>query len=383
MASPVDTTVKWARSDMPGAPLLTRAAGSMASLLDALLVDGWGLQSATSVVVASGVATATFPSDHAAALHSVVEVAGATGAWSALNGEQKITLASSNTLQWATALPDGTATGSITVKMAGGGWTRPFTGTNLRAYKSASPQGHGQYLRVNDAGTDNARVIGYETMTAISTGTGLFPTSAQVNGGYYWWKSSYGDNTPVNWVFATDGRMFWLAVEAAGAGYPGAKIYGFGDLIPEAPAGDPYATLLVGDQYASDSSSAFSYMARDALVDNQCATPRRYGGAGTCVRGCLATRAGYYSWPAWPNPITGGLSFAQIEYRDTARESWTRAVAPGVRMGLATDVESFLPPRSVLSAGARDYAVVLSGVANIYEITGLVPQVFDITGPWR
>lgn len=383
MASPVDTTVKWARSDMPGAPVLTRAAGSMTSLLDALLVDGWGTQAATSVVVASGVATATFASDHAAAMHSVVDVVGATGAWADLNGEQKITLASSNTLQWATALPDGTATGSITVKMAGGGWERPFTGTNLRAYRSASPQGHGQYLRVNDAGLNNTRVIGYETMTAISTGTGLFPTAAQVNGGYYWWKSSYSDNTPVNWLFATDGRMFWLAVEAAGAGNPCAKIYGFGDLIPEASAGDPYATLLLGDPYAAENASAYSYMGRGFQVDNQCATPRRYGGAGTCVRGYLATRASYYSWPAWPNPITGGMSFAQIDYRDANGEVFTRAVAPGVRMGLATGVESFLPPRSILSSGARDYAVVLSGISNISEATGLVPQVFDITGPWR
>jgi len=125
MASPVDTIVKWARSDMPGAPVLTRAAGSMTALLDALLVDGWGLQAATSVVVASGVATATFAADHAAAMHSVVEVAGATGSYTDLNGEQKITVANSNTLKWATALPDGTATGSITVKMAGGGWERP------------------------------------------------------------------------------------------------------------------------------------------------------------------------------------------------------------------------------------------------------------------
>jgi hypothetical protein len=381
MASPVDTTVKWARSDMPGAPVLTRAAGSMTALLDALLVDGWGLQAATSVVIASGVATATFAADHAGAMHSVVEVAGATGSYTGLNGEQKITSATSNTLKWATALPDGTATGSITVKMAGGGWARPFTGTNLRAYKSASPQGHGQYLRVNDAGTTSARVIGYETMTAISTGTGLFPTSAQVNGGYYWLKSNYADNTPVNWLFATDGRMFWLAVEAAGG--PCAKIYGFGDLIPEASAGDPYATLLLGDTSAAETYSAFYYMGRDVLVDNQCATPRRYGGAGTCVRGGLITRTSYFSWPAWPNPITGGMSFAQIDYRDASGEAFTRAVAPGVRMGLVTGVESFLPPRSILSAGARDYAVVLSGISNISETTALVPQVLDITGPWR
>ena len=87
MASPVDTTVKWARSDMPGAPVLTRAAGSMTALLDALLVDGWGLQAATSVVIASGVATATFAADHAAAMHSVVEVAGATGSYTDLTNK--------------------------------------------------------------------------------------------------------------------------------------------------------------------------------------------------------------------------------------------------------------------------------------------------------
>ena len=59
MVSPVDTSVKWARSTMPGAPVLTRAAGSLIGLLDALLVNGWGQQTATSVVVAGGVATAT------------------------------------------------------------------------------------------------------------------------------------------------------------------------------------------------------------------------------------------------------------------------------------------------------------------------------------
>lgn len=383
MASPVDTTVKWARSDMPGAPLLTRAAGSMTALLDALLVDGWGTQAATSVVVASGVATATFATDHAAALHSVVGVTGATGAWADLNGEQKITSASSNTLQWATALPDGTATGTITVKMAGGGWTRPFTGTNLRAYKSASPQGHGQYLRVNDAGTDNTRVIGYETMTAISTGTGLFPTSAQVNGGYYWWKSSYGDNTPVNWCFATDGRMFWLCTEPFGSGYPSAKVYAFGDLIPEAPAGDPYATLLLGDVAAADTGGAFDYLARSGSSNDKCAVPRAYGGAGSCVRGLLTARASYSSYPVLPNPITGGISFAQVEYRDADSEAFCRAVAPGLRLSLATWCESFIAPRTIVSAGGRDNVAVLISSANLYVTTGMSAVVFDVKGPWR
>lgn len=382
MASPVDTTVKWARSDMPGAPVLTRAAGSMTALLDALLVDGWGLQAATSVVIASGVATATFAADHAGAMHSVVEVAGATGSYTGLNGEQKITSATSNTLKWATALPDGTATGSITVKMAGGGWERPFTGTNLRAYRSANVQRHGQYLQVNDTGVGYARVIGYENMTAISTGTGLFPTTAQVSGGYYWRKSFLADNTPINWLFATDGRMFWICPEIFGPGYPASKIYGYGDMIPEASAGDAYATVLVGDTTASDDSGPTTNMLRDAHVDTSTAVPRAYGGAGTCVRGTILSSAGYSSWPVLPNPITGGFAFAPMEYRDTGGEAFTRAVVPGLRVSLALGVESVIPQRSLLSVGGRDYAVSLSS-GSMYNTTGMVAYAFDVKGPWR
>lgn len=383
MASPVDTTVKWARSDMPGAPVLTRAAGSMTALLDALLVDGWGLQSATSVVIASGVATATFAADHAAAMHSVIEVAGATGSYTDLNGEQKITVANSNTLKWATALPDGTATGSITVKMAGGGWERPFTGTNLRAYRSASAQRHGQYLRVNDTGVDYTRVIGYENMTAISTGTGLFPTTAQVSGGYYWMKSTTGTDAPINWMAGTDGRMLHLFTEPIGAGYPASKLMVFGDMAPEASAGDAYATLLLGDVGLDDYQGGSYYLATGGSGENTSyAVPRAYGGAGTCVRGVVVTTAYNSSYPTFPNPITGGFNLAATEYRETGGHAFPRARLPGLRLGLVAGVESVIPPRSILSVGARAYAVALSS-NSMYATTGLTPIAIDITGPWR
>ena len=139
MASPVDTSVKYARSSMPGAPTLPRTAGALIALLDAFLVNGWGLQTASSVVVADGVATATFPTDHAAAKHAVVLVDGVTGALTALNGEQKVTAVAPNVIKWATAAADGTATGTITVKMAPAGFAKPFYGTNLAVYKSAHP----------------------------------------------------------------------------------------------------------------------------------------------------------------------------------------------------------------------------------------------------
>ena len=128
MTSPVDTSVKLFRSTMPGAPALRGQVGSLISLLDACLVNGWGSQTASSVIITGGVATATFPADHAAAVESVVLVAGATPA--GLNGEQKVPAVAPNVIRWATAEADGTATGTITVKMAAAGWTKVYTGTN-------------------------------------------------------------------------------------------------------------------------------------------------------------------------------------------------------------------------------------------------------------
>src|SRR5277367_4813757 len=61
---------------------------------------------------------------------------------------------------------------------AAAGWGTAFTGTNLRAYQPAS--GNRLYLALDDTGTTSCRLTGYEAMSAVSTGTGPFPTSLQV-----------------------------------------------------------------------------------------------------------------------------------------------------------------------------------------------------------
>jgi len=132
MASPVDTSVKFVTETMPGAPVLSGTPGALISLLDALLVTGFGLRTATSVVVAGGVATVTLSSNalNANLLHSVILVDGVAAPMADLNGEQRVTAASTTTLQFATAVADGTATGTITVKSAPAGWEKLYSGTN-------------------------------------------------------------------------------------------------------------------------------------------------------------------------------------------------------------------------------------------------------------
>ena len=71
----------------------------------------------------------------------------------------------------------------------GAGWTKPYvTGTTIAAFKQGTG-GNGRFVRIWDARTSDdpatycltASVRGYENMTAIGTGTGPFPTTAQSN----------------------------------------------------------------------------------------------------------------------------------------------------------------------------------------------------------
>ncbi len=387
MASPVNTQVKWARSTMPGAPTITGQVGSLASFFDAVLVNGWGSQTASSVVVSGGVATATFPTDHAAAPHAVVLVAGVTGTLVGLNGEQKVTAVAPNTVSWATAEANGTAAGTITVKMAPAGFATAFTGTNLRAYKSSDPQAHGHFLRVNDASAQFARVIGYENMTAISTGTGLFPSAAQLNGGYYWGKSNVASSAAVPWSFASDGRTIYLFIEAGNPGganplYTAGTPCIFGDMVPRAPSGDPYATALIGSNDSTWNNIGLG-AALSSAISTSTAVPRAFGGIGTSFQGSLQPRQYDYNL-SLPNRIDGSLGFDPVNYRDGDPTGFVRADLPGCFRGHEFGIQRYIPPRTLFQpSGSAKTFLLAHGGSSVEDITNVRAVVVDVTGPWR
>jgi hypothetical protein len=94
--------------------------------------------------------------------------------------------------------------------VTGQGWSKVYSGTNLAVYRA--PAGNQLYLRVDDTGTTAARIVGYETMSAVSTGTGPFPTEAQVAGGLYAPKSANVNATARNWVIVANDRFFHMWV---------------------------------------------------------------------------------------------------------------------------------------------------------------------------
>lgn len=119
---PVSTEVKFFHHKMKGAPVISAEKGSVVRWLNAVLVDGFNEQTATSVTVSGNVATVTL-ADHGFWKHAVISISGASPAQ--LNGEHRITISYKDTFQFETVgVADGAATGTIKIKYAPAGWKK-------------------------------------------------------------------------------------------------------------------------------------------------------------------------------------------------------------------------------------------------------------------
>lgn len=260
----MSTTVKYFHSAMNGAPTLNGTAGSLIAVLDACLVNGFNMKTVDSLVVASNVATMTMSTGVGAfEVDAIVLVSGATPA--GLNGAQRITAVSANSVSFATTgIANQTATGTISAKLDPAGWEKAFSGTNVAAYRSSDVTGTRMFLRVDDTSATNARVVGYESMTDANTGVNPFPTAAQLPGGGWWPKANGANSNARAWTLASDGLGFILHIHTATSG-DGASgcLWKFGD-FQSLKAGDAYACSIQchnSDQasYTSSLSSAMEY----------------------------------------------------------------------------------------------------------------------------
>lgn len=402
MASPVDTSVKFFHADFPGAPVLTGQVGALVALLDACLVTGFGLRSATSLVVAGGVATLTLSSDakNGNLLNSVILVEGSSIA--VLNGEQRVTAASSTTLSFATAAADGTSSGSITVKTAPAGWIKPHSGANLAAFKSASPEATGCLLRVDDTGTTSARVVGYESMEDINAGTGPFPAPLQVSGGMYLPKSYTADATANPWEFIADHRGFHYVPAhsfASSSSFAGRTGWWFGDIAPR-KSGDAYACALLAGNSATDymgvNYRSMNSLGRDVFL------PRSYTGIGAAVRSgryspILAPSSSNVDNETsgaspycgnYPNGADNALVTSPLlvlEGGSNINAVWRGAV-PGVYHSPQLILAGTFAPRAVIDAteglAGRKLLAAPASANTVPLATAPGCTFYDVTGPW-
>lgn len=381
MSNPVD--VKWFTSDMLGAPALSGTAGALIAVLDACLVNGFGSVTLTSLTVSDGVATA-IKSGHGFPDHAVVLINESTP--SGLNGEKRITQIDANTFTFdATGISDQTATGTITAKIAPLGFSKAYSGTNKAVYRGEDIAGNRLYLRVADEGAGAAtysRVRGYESMSDVDTGTGPFPTDAQISGGLYWGKSTTANSTARSWRLFGDSQGFYYFSDSSGAGqWAGGTWIG----INSDHVGDEFATLIIG----GDSSG----VANACLIANMSNRvghymPRTYTQLGTAIQVIKITNqiVSSYSGAAglpYPSPGTGKLYCAPIDiFEGTSSAAVTalRGSFPGVYAILHVGSQVTDGEQHVGLSGLDDRVMMMQ---RIYYAGYSLAVLIDITGTWR
>lgn len=258
---------------------------------------------------------------------------------------------------------------------AAAGWTKEYTGTNLAAYRmSTVSPATGMYLRVDDTNTQVSRVLGYETMSDVNTGTGRFPLESQFSGGLYIWKSATANSTARPWCVIACERSFYLFTltqkTTLDANYDdlGCQIF-FGDLVTR-KAVDGYECMILApngsfannaQQMASCGSSVpFQYIAR----------PYTGLGVSTMTGKCRNLPGGYNSshiglaeTGVYPDPVSQTLILGKVMVTESS--TVMRGYMPG-----------FYDPVGGTNAYAGGFDTV-QGQGNTAGMTFLVAPVYS------
>lgn len=382
-------------SEESGAPTLNNAAGSLIAVLDACLIDGFGLKSVSSITVSSGVATVTCTA-HGFADGRMVQIAGVTDK-TVLNGRRKITVTNVNAFTFPTAATDGAASGTITAKRSALGWAKAYSGTNTAMYARTDAAASASMFRVDDtaagaAGATWASTFAVESATSVDTYTGATSATTVEKGA--------NSTTAKRWLLVGDSRTFYFFSENVNFTWSGYSTFGsqaaFGDLA-SFRAGDAYRAFVMGNRNTLTPRSVYAgstitstglrvQRAANGVTTNVGIAPLGFhdGWSSNYPFACSNPASVSWQWPAYPSPVDNGLA---LQYPVLALENNSALGHPirGAFPGL-------LAPLSAL--GLTLHGVVQQGVAGLGRdvlfvsyCTGTNPYygcvAFDITGPWQ
>lgn len=388
------TKTKWVVSSMAGAPAMPSAAGGLIAVLDAFWVNGFGVKAVDSASVTNGVCRLAISGGSAAQAQVVILVGGITGAGSVLNAEQRVSVAVNTYVEFLCDLPDGPLTGTITFKIAGLGWEKVYSKTNVAVYRPTDPSGARPFIRVDDAHALYARVQLYESMSDVDTG--VAPTPASLAGGYYWHKRLGAMGTPTYWVTAGDSRGAYVAiapsnadgVSAATPNGNGLVCHAVGDL-KSYRSGDAWCPVLtgcpsttadtVGCIFSTAASTGISVQRQSTGVGGSVQASRAVWGSVAAVSGADASQG------AFPSRADNGLRLSPILISDGSMvTNGPRGELAGAYHCSQAGVLSAMGVSHRLTPGHGDFAgqhLLSFGCGAVYAATGC--GFIDVTGDWR
>lgn len=208
---------------------------------------------------------------------------------------------------------------------AAAGWTIAYTATNKRDYKQGTGS-NGYYLDVDDSApttAKEARMRGYETMSALATGTQAFPTSAQSSFADVCRKSNTADSTARVWYCIADATCFYLFVDTGDFTGPAYSLgFMFGDFFSY-KSGDAYNTAIMGrrvENSATDSDENFPTVWSASQILTAAATghyvDRHWTGVGGSIQFCKHTSPLAFTGTGATTNVNGptGCGAAMVAY---------------------------------------------------------------------
>lgn len=298
---------------------------------------------------------------------------------------------------------------------AAAGWSNPFSGAaGQEVFRPGSGVRH--FFAHDDSGPGagtfkEARIFGWETLTAWATGAGQFPTTGQSAAGVVDLKSSTADGTARPWVVIADDRTCYafcdyshtVAQYASGATIPTYSGVCFGEIYALLQsAADLYRSIVIGRNIENSIAAINDPLpwltSTHALFQTGTFMPRTYTGiAGSVVAGkwgdWARANGGASAWlgngtdgVSLPEPITGAVHVAPIHVNDVQRTIRGRMRGLFQLCHVGTP---FADGDTVVGSGAyagRTFMIVKgvqggSTTASSSNTNCALP--FDITGAWE
>lgn len=278
------------------------------------------------------------------------------------------------------------------------GWAREYTGTNKAVFRAAS--GNRLHLRVDDTGSTEARIVGYETMTDVDTGSNPFPTAAQISGGLFVRKSNTADATNRPWLLIANDRIFYMLIDSgtSGTDWTVAPVaaglsgcFGYGEFLSYKSTTDSYNTIIFGAVVTGVSVGRFAehapqntysantghYLARNVVATVGAVTCAKSMALGQSIgAGAMGASS---NWGPYPDPVTGGLLISPMLVCEAATSGWSvRGLLPGLWAPMHTNPGS----HSDTFSGSGVTAGKTFLLANVASATALGRCVFESSNTW-
>lgn len=386
------STIRWLHSEIPGSPgrFTSNGFSSFTSIFDAFLVNGFAQQTPVSISVSSGVCTATFSTPGLFPQFSVVRVAGADDP--AVNGDFVVTSASGTSITFNTpGASDGSVSGSISVRMAPIGWTKPFSDSSDVVYRPASYYaGNPYFYRISSAGSGSARYILVADATSTLSGTTL--ASGSILFATSWSNAA--------WLVVGNGSTYYMLINTgstSNSSYPligGALIsHGAGAPVTSSDAFLSVISFVDPPQLDTpiNNGSNISYCGPLGAGSSNFKAARTINGVTPGPNLAFTMESLYPGSPALSGNFSGGVAFpnsgnnALILSRIALYENFSlRGFLPGVYVS-PQNCASFYNMLQIVDgtgslAGRKLLAVRCGTMSFSTTSPGIV--FFDITGPW-